>query len=304
MVVVAVGVIGFGYWDTHVRPKGETVLKVGDQSYSFGYFERRVKYAVVQSDYYLPQDTQTLTSLLQVLVSQVGREELTRQGARELRISVTDQEIDNEIARQEEVPSGAAREEFLAAYRDAVRKSGLSTEDYRRVIEAGLLRDKVRQMFLENAPDTADQVRFRLIQVATEQEAQDVIARLDAGEDFGDLARELSLDTTSKEQGGEQDWVVPETLISQVREPLAQLEIGQRSEPIAVSQGFLVVEPLERAANRETTDVQKQAIADSDVAAWLDDLSNRLGVVNSMDSEQTNTLLEEWVNEARKAPSG
>lgn len=303
-MVVAIGVIGFGYWDTQIRPKGETVLKVGDQSFSLGYFERRVKYAVVQSDYFLPQDVDTATSLLQSLMSQVETEELTRQGAAELGITVTEQEIDDEIAQQESVPANADREVFLAAYRDAVRESGLSTDDYRRVIEAGLLREKVRQMFLDQAPDTAEQVRFRLIQVATEEEAQDVVARIDAGEDFGDLARELSLDTASAEQGGEQDWAVLETLIDPLREPLTTNEIGQRSDPIAVNQAYVVVESLERAADRETTDAQKQAIAERDLVVWLNDMEAELGVESSLDEEQTNTLIETWVSEAGRAPSG
>lgn len=303
-MVVAIGVIGFGYWDTQIRPKGETVLKVGDKSFSLGYFERRVKYAVAQSGYFLPQDVDTATSLLQSLLAQVETEELTRQGAAELGITVTEEEIDDEIALQENVPANADREVFLAAYRDAVRDSGLSTDDYRRVIEAGLLREKVRQMFLDQAPDTAEQVRFRLIQVATEEEAQDVVTRIDAGEDFGDLARELSLDTASAEQGGEQDWAVLETLIDPLREPLATNEIGQRSDPVAVNQAYVVVEPLERAADRETTDAQKQAIAERDLVVWLDGMEAELGVESSLDEEQTNTLIEKWVSEAGRAPSG
>lgn len=304
VVLLAVGVIGFGYWDTNIRPKGETVLQVGDKSFSLGYFERRVRYAVAQSGYALPPDIETLRIQLQVLVTQVEREELTRQGAPELGITATDQEIDDEIARQQGLPPSVEREAFLAAYREAVRQSGLSTKDFRSLMEASVLNSKIRQIFVEDAPDTAEQVRFRLIQVASEEEAQDVVDRLDAGEDFGDLARELSLNTTTKEQGGELDWMLLETLPEELSTALSELEVGERSEPIALSQQYLVVEPLEKAADRETTDQQKQDLADLAVVDWLDGLRSRVGVLNSLDEEQTNSLLQEWVDEAGSAPSG
>lgn len=304
MVLLAASVIVYGYWDTTIRPKGETVLQVGDTSFSLGYFERRVHYAVVESGYSLPSDIQVLTSRLDQLVTQVGREELTRQGARELAITVTDQEIDDEIARQQGLLANADREAFVAVYRKAVRDSGLSTEDFRDVIEAELLEDKVRQTFAEEAPDSTEQLRFRLILVATEEEAQDVLARLDAGEDFGDLVRELSLDTRAREQGGERDWTPLDTLTDELVEVFSELEVGERSEPIAAPQGFVVVEPLEKAADRETTDIQKQELANSALVRWLDELRERLGLVSTFDEEQTNTLLQKWIDEAQRAPSG
>jgi parvulin-like peptidyl-prolyl isomerase len=302
--LLALGVIGYGYWDVNIRPKGETVLQVGDKSFSLGYFERRVHYAVVQSGYSLPSNIDALRSQLEQLITQVGREELTRQGARELGITVTDQEIDEEIARRQELPSSPDRETFLAAYREAVRESGLSTEDFRSVIEASLLESKVRQMFLEDVADTAEQVRFRLIQVGTEEEAQDVVARLDAGEDFGDLARELSLDTASKEQVGERDWTLLEAFTDELKAVFSELEVGERSDPIAVDTSYVIVEPLEKDSARETTDIQKQDLASRALVNWLDELRNQLGVLSSMNEEQANTLLEKWVQDARRAPSG
>jgi parvulin-like peptidyl-prolyl isomerase len=308
--VLAAGVIGYGYWDTSIRSKNEAVLQVGDTSLSLSYLERRIHQAAVQSGYQMPQDItasqtqQILESLLDQVLTQVESEELTRQGAPELGITATDQEIDDEIAKQQGVTSDASQEEFLTAYSTAVRESGLSTEDYRNMIEASVLDSKVRDKFLKEAPDTAEQVRFRLILVATEDDAKKVIDRLDAGEDFGDLARELSTDSGSKDEGGEYDWMPVKTLPDQIVQTLSNLKVGERSEPIAVSQGYLVLEPLDKPTERETTDDQKSSLADRAFSDWQDEVRSRVGVVDSLSQDQTNTLLQEWFDETQGAPSG
>jgi peptidyl-prolyl cis-trans isomerase C len=308
--LLAAGVIGYGYWDTNVRPKSETVLQVGDTSFSLGYFERRVHYVVVETGYVLPEDLtgsqlqQLLGVLLEQLITQVETGELTRQGARDLAITATDQEIDDEIAQRQGVPSDAEQEAFLAAYRAAVRESGLSTEDFRSIMEAAVLDGKIRDRFLEEAPDSVEQVRFRLILVASEEEAQDLVARLDAGEDFGDLARDLSLDVATQEQGGERDWTPLDTLTGDFRTALSELEVGETSEVIANPQGFVVLEPLEKAAERETADDQKAALANRAFSDWLDELRSRVEVVNSLDQDQTNTLLQKWLKETQRVPGG
>jgi len=49
-------------------------------------------------------------------------------------------------------------------------------------------------------------VRASHILVDTEEEAQKVIERIKEGEDFSDLAKELSLDTASGANGGDLDY--------------------------------------------------------------------------------------------------
>ncbi len=308
--MLAAGVIGYGYWDTSIRPKSEAALQVGDTSFTLSYLERRIHQAAVQSGYVMPQDitaTQTqqiLQSLLDQVLTQVESEELTLQGAPELGITATDQEIDDKIAELQGLTSDTSQEEFLTAYRKAVQESGLSTKDYRNMIEASVLESKIRDKFLKEAPDTAEQVRFRLILVATQDDAKKVIDRLDAGEDFGDLARELSTDSASKDKGGEYDWMPVKTLPDQLVQALSSLNVGQRSEPIAVSQGYLVMEPLDKPTERQTTDDQKASLADSAFNDWQNQVRSRVGVVNSLSQNQTNTLLQKWFEEAKGAPSG
>ena len=203
-VVAAVALIAiFGYYQTHVRPKGETVLQVGSRSFNLDYLERRLRYDIRQGNTtYQANSSQAATLLL----NEIEVEELTRQGAPEKGVDISDETIDAEIRRRENVPDDADRNTFAVAYRKAVRDSGLSTEGYRDVIAAGIAQNAIQSIFQDQAPKTADQVRFRVIVLTTEDDAKAALDRLHNGEDFATVASEVSKDTASRDKGGEQDW--------------------------------------------------------------------------------------------------
>ena len=92
----------------------------------------------------------------------------------------------------------------------------------------------------------AEQSHARHILVETEEEANEVIERLEAGEDFADLAEELSLDTTSGVQGGDLGFVPAGSFVAAVDEAVFTLPIGEISEPIETQFGWHIVEVLER----------------------------------------------------------
>ena len=186
-VVVVVAVVAiFGYYQTKVRPKGETAIQVGDRSFSLRYLERRLRYDIRE----LPtQSPEILVTVLNELPNRIAREELMRQGALEKGVDLSEEAIDTEIGRELEVAASADRSAFAAEYRDAVRESGLSTEGYRDVIAAGVAEKTLWAEFQEEVPETAEQVRFRVIVLATEDDAQAALERLQSGEDFAVVAR-------------------------------------------------------------------------------------------------------------------
>ena len=88
-----------------------------------------------------------------------------------------------------------------------------------------------------------EMARIRLIQVSTEGEARAVIARLDAGEDFGAVAREVSRHASSS-RGGEIDPFPRGTLGSRELEDLAfRLQTGG-VDTLSSSTGYFVVKKI------------------------------------------------------------
>ncbi len=105
--------------------------------------------------------------------------------------------------------------------------------------------DEVRRLY-EGRMDqfrSPEMARIRLIQVGTESEAQSVIARLDAGEDFGAVAREVSRHASSS-RGGEIDPFPRGTLGNRELEDLAfRLQTGG-VDTLSSSTGYFVVKKI------------------------------------------------------------
>ncbi|ARO15648.1 peptidyl-prolyl cis-trans isomerase C [Ketogulonicigenium robustum] len=121
----------------------------------------------------------------------------------------------------------------------------------------GLLADAVTDESLQAAYDKAfegvtpgNEYSAAHILVATKDEADAVIARLNAGEAFADVAKEVSLDTGSGANGGELGWFAPDMMV----EPFANgvVALGEEgkfdvvSEPVESQFGFHVIEVHEQ----------------------------------------------------------
>ncbi|GHT93946.1 putative parvulin-type peptidyl-prolyl cis-trans isomerase [Betaproteobacteria bacterium] len=113
---------------------------------------------------------------------------------------------------------------------DYLKNNPVTTTEIQQIYDAFVLQLGTRQY------------KVRHILLGTENEAQALIARLNAGENFADLARSLSLDTASKEKGGDLGWKVPSAFVAPISTALKQLEKGQYStSPIQTTSGFNVI---------------------------------------------------------------
>jgi parvulin-like peptidyl-prolyl isomerase len=308
VAVVVVGVGAFGYYQTSVKAKKESVIRVGDRAFDMGYMERRLRYTIrnaIAGDVVLSDPQSAVLTAL----TDVRNEELDRLGAPELGISVSEDEIDADIRLQLRVPESADTSVFAEAYRNEVRESGLHPGEYREVVAARLLEEKLRQSFRAQIPATTEQIRLRDILVQ-QTDLQKVLDRLKAGEDFAALAAEVSLDTTTKDKGGEMDWQPRGGMPPAAESAVFSLAVGQVSEPISLSEGYYYLyQVLEKAPDREVTPDQQQQIEDQMYTDWRSGVAQQFPVVyadNDMQrfQEQINQLGVLATSEGVGVPSG
>lgn len=82
--------------------------------------------------------------------------------------------------------------------------------------------------------------KFSIIQLKTEAEAKTVLEELKKGANFATLAKEKSTDIISSRNGGEMDWMEPDTTADELKQ--ANLtEKGQLSDVVKSSVGYLIV---------------------------------------------------------------
>jgi peptidyl-prolyl cis-trans isomerase SurA len=89
------------------------------------------------------------------------------------------------------------------------------------------------------------------------QQLEDAIERIEAGEEFGELAKLLS-DGPTAPVGGDLGWSDPGAFVPEFEEIMNNLEIGEISEPFRSPFGWHIVEVLERRVYDNTEDLKRR----------------------------------------------
>jgi len=176
-------------------------------------------------------------------------------------------------------------EEFDRDYADYLNilneQAGLSEAEYRQIVRADMLVDKVRDHFADQVSTEAEQVNVSHIQVDTEQEAQAAVERLDAGEEFAIVASEVSTNTFTASNGGELGWLLEGDLASQfgptVEEAAFSLSPGEYSQPISSTIGYQIIMVNERGL-RPLSEFRLQAQQQQAYVDWLQEARSAEGV--------------------------
>ena len=127
------------------------------------------------------------------------------------------------------------------------------------------------------------------ILVATEDEANKVIERINAGEDFAALAKELSTDTGTKENGGELGYFERETMVAEFEAAAFGLDVGKVSEPVESQYGFHVIKVLDK---KTLADMIADGTSEEEISQYREIL------VNGMVDEQFAAALQQLENDA------
>ena len=101
-------------------------------------------------------------------------------------------------------------------------------------------------MVAQEVETEAEQVLLAHILVGEEAQGRHVLDRLDAGEDFQDVAREVSMDPSTKDKGGEVGWITPEAVDAEVARIAFSLQPGEYSGLIGINQGYAIISVLDR----------------------------------------------------------
>lgn len=105
-----------------------------------------------------------------------------------------------------------------------------------------------------------DEVKAKHILVSDEEVARDVIKRLEAGEDFKNLAMELSEDPSVEQNGGDMGYFPKGAMVPEFEAAAFSLEIGKISEPVKTSYGYHVIIVEDKKEGSTTLEEAKDQI--------------------------------------------
>lgn len=127
-------------------------------------------------------------------------------------------------------------------YLDTLSSINFKAKDVDRLFEYQILQEKLLAKITEDLEPFEDQVWARHILVATEEEANSILDRLIAGEDFAILASELSLDSGSAVSGGDLGWFGRNRMVIEFEEAAFALKEGEISQPVKTTNGWHIIQ--------------------------------------------------------------
>lgn len=245
-IVLIVGVLGYGYYDSQIAIRWQAVARVDDTVFNLSY------YVKVLRAYLGGQKNQdTARAMAAVIVNRIQDDELIRREASRLSLAVSAGEVDQEIRKGMNPEDKTLEEaEFQKLYTQRLSQLGLSDADFREMVRTSLLWVKVQDHLAAQVPDEAEQVHLLAIKLDSQEKAQEVRSRLEAGGDFAALAQELSTDESTKAKGGDMGWL-PRGIYPELDETAFSLQPGTLSQVVATPAGeFYLLKVAEKAAKR------------------------------------------------------
>ena len=218
--------------------------------------------------------------------------EITASGQKvddDVRGAIANRLIANEVLLQEAQKAGLDKQaDFLA-------KQELS---YRELLANSFLQDYLKKNPSDDAAVKAEYEKFKTqwgtkeykashILVKSEPEAKDIVAQLAKNGDFAKIAKEKSMDTGSKEKGGDLGWFPPTRMVKPFADAVSKLSKGlYTTVPVQTQFGWHVIRLDDtRDAQPPAFDAVKDELRDGlqkkKIQVLLNDLRSKAKIVDN-----------------------
>ena len=219
-IAIVAAVIGIGLYIDNVRPLNQVILEVNGRPFKLGY------YVELLESYSQGVEAAQMGTAADALMSQLARDEIIRQGARDEGIVIAPADVKKETETQ-----------------------GLpDSEVYRDAATASLSVQALQQRFLQAMPAEMEQVRFEIMLVESRSVADEVKRSVGDGTPLTELAEQYSSNPNIPVL---QDWVPLELLANaDVARACATLDPGQIAsipdEQTAKYGGYWLIEVIDK----------------------------------------------------------
>lgn len=217
-------------------------------------------------DFYIKMNpTVTKEDMLDKLIMDILMVEAAQKGG----ITVTKEQID------EEMQNFKALNNSEEDYQKFLKDNGLTEEFLRSEIEKEYYINHYLTIEMDKFNNPSDdelqkifdeykmqeEVRASHILVNTEDEAKEVIDRLNKGDSFEDVAKEVSIDGSAA-TGGDLDYFSRIRMVKPFADAAFSLEVGDISEPVQSEFGYHIIKLTDKRTDEsKTVETERQTLA-------------------------------------------
>jgi hypothetical protein len=268
-----VGLLAYGWFDTSFQPPRKTVAEISGDPIKLADL---VPYSALESF-----DAGGRISPSAGLNSKI-RDTVVRSYASELGVEVTAEEIDDVVISQfDAIPPGASEPAdtlseagriALGAFLGAFQ---VTENDYREWLAGRIYVSELQSHFSDAAPQAAEQVFVEWIVTASTVTAQAAVDRIIAGEEFADVADDLTDDLTiarvGSGPGGVVGWV-PQGAIEELDSILFAEDLVQDEliGPLVTGFGSIVLRVTDGPSEQPVDPDMRESLAANAFQSWLD----------------------------------
>ncbi len=284
MVLAILAIPAYGYYNSFVAPPREWAVRVNDTTFTMGDLVKRIR--VLQGlNRYSGRNLDLGTVPFQELFGML-EDELIRQEAPSYGITVDEADVEERLrfrfypkaVEGQKTSPDQLEQEFTESYRDFLTTTRLSDKDYRRSVKAGVYRSRLREELAKQIPSVSEQVEVQWIALPQDPSIDPTAVRdrLENGEDFSQVAREVSIDRRFADENGYVGWVprnafpgLDKTLFgSDEEEPIPN---NQLSEIVSAQNALYILKVVGGSEEREISDIMREQVKNSSLRIWLDE---------------------------------
>ena len=133
---------------------------------------------------------------------------------------------------------------LMKDYLTSISDLNFTRPDLNNLLKAQIYHERMLEEVTKDLKPEQDQVWARHILVATEDEARAVMERINKGEEWCNLAAELSTDTSNNSKCGDLGWFGPGEMVTEFEVAAYSLPAGEISQPIPTKFGWHLIQVL------------------------------------------------------------
>ena len=157
------------------------------------------------------------------------------------RNTVLDEVINLELASQSGSKEGLDKDPTIQLKIDQQRRAVIATAAIQKYLDANPITDEELHKLYDEQVPKGNEYKARHILVDDQDQAKKLIADLDKGADFSELAKKYSTGPSGK-TGGELGWFSPKQMVAPFSDAVAKLEKGKYTEtPVKTQFGWHII---------------------------------------------------------------